>query len=357
MTQKKDKSVFTVQDIAREMGLSASSVSAVLSGQHEKRRISPETVDRVRAAAKRLRYVPNVMARSLRAKASGTKHVVLSILSSYEAPVFLVAPVLRALDSAIGKHGDEGVNYTVNIEMFHAGCLEQLSGLIDGHRCNGAIVTNTIDRDDQFLAAAKLPFPVVLLGRRIPGYAGVSVKLEMMGRQAVEILISAGRRNLAVLEPATLTQATRSRLAAFVTTAGQLTGAPPMMITCDNLQERAGYDAMRRFLALNPKCDGVFAVTDSLAFGAYLAIKRSGRAIPRDIAIVGVGDNPAAAFTDPPLTCFEVAEEAQNQTAARLLLDLVNGTPPESLTIEIPVSPVLRESTGHPGKECAQSIL
>ncbi len=65
-------SVVTVQDIARNVGLSASSVSAVLSGQHIKRRISPATAARVRTAAKKLRYVPNVTARSLRAQVSGT---------------------------------------------------------------------------------------------------------------------------------------------------------------------------------------------------------------------------------------------------------------------------------------------
>jgi LacI family transcriptional regulator len=349
MPRKTNPLVVTVQDIARETGLSASSVSAVLSGQHVKRRISTRTVERIQSAARSLRYVPNITARSLRAKASGTKHVVLSILTSYEAPVFLVTQALRAVERAVAQHGEAAANYTVNIEMFHAGQLARLPGLIDGHRCNGAIITNTVDLDDQFLASAKLPFPVVLLGRRIPGYAGVSVKLEMMGRQAAEILLAAGRRKLAVLQPAILTQATRSRFAAFVSTAEQIVGLPPMMITCENLQERAGYDGMRRFLGFNPDCDGVFAVTDGLAIGAYLAIKRSGRKIPQDIAIVGVGDNPASDYIDPPLTCFEFAEEAQNQAAARMLLDLVNGVPPGNLAVEVPVTALLRESTGHAG--------
>jgi DNA-binding LacI/PurR family transcriptional regulator len=256
MPRKTNPLVVTVQDIARETGLSASSVSAVLSGQHVKRRISTRTVERIQSAARSLRYVPNITARSLRAQASGTKHVVLSILTSYEAPVFLVTQALRAVERAVAQHGEAAANYTVNIEMFHAGQLARLPGLIDGHRCNGAIITNTVDLDDQFLASAKLPFPVVLLGRRIPGYAGVSVKLEMMGRQAAEILLAAGRRKLAVLQPSILTQATRSRFAAFVSTAEQIVGLPPMMITCENLQERAGYDGMRRFLGFNPDCDG-----------------------------------------------------------------------------------------------------
>jgi LacI family transcriptional regulator len=338
----------TVQDLARETGLSPSSVSAVLSGQHVKRRIAAGTVERVLAAARQLRYVPNVTARSLRAKASGTKHVVLSILTAFEAPVFLVTQALRAVEKAVARHGEAAANYTVNIEMFHAGELARLPGLIDGHRCNGAIITNTLDADDRFLSAAHLPFPVVLLGRHITGYHGVSGQLETMGRQAAAVLVGAGRSRLAVLCPAVLGQATRRRLNSFAAAAEELTGAPPAIISCQTLQEKAGYEGMRHYLAQSGGCDGVFAVTDGLAIGAYLAIRRAGKKIPRDIAMVGVGDNSASDFIDPPLTSFEVAEEAQNHAAAEMLLNLVHGLVPESQSVEVPVSLVLRESTGHP---------
>lgn len=337
----------TLQDLARETGLSASSVSAVLSGQHIKRRIAPETVERVLAAAKRLNYVPNVTARSLRAKASGQRQLVLTVMTSYEVPVFLVAQALSALEKAIAAQPASNVRYTVNVEMFHAGRLRELSGLTHGHRCNGAIITNTTDVDDQFLAAAKLPFPVVMLGRRIPGYPSVAVKSEILGRKAAEILLEAGRQKLAVLQPTVLTQATRSRLAAFITAAERATGAPPMIITAERLQERAGYEAMRQFLEFSPKCDGLFAISDALAIGAYHAIKRAGRVIPGDVAVVGVGDNPAAQFLDPPLSCFEDAEESLHQTAAGMLLGLVDGVTPNPLVVEISTSPLLRESTGH----------
>jgi LacI family transcriptional regulator len=298
-------------------------------------------------AARKFRYVPNVTARTLRAKSSGTKHVVVSILTTFEAPLFLVSQALRALDRAIAERKERAVKYDVNLEMFHAGRLHELSGLRGGRRWNGAIVTNTIDQDDQFLAVNQFPFPVVLMGRRIPGYPSVSVKSDTLGRKAADILTDIGRRKLAVLQPAVLTQATRSRLAAFVTSVEHKLGLPPMMITCETLHERSGYEAMRRFLSFNPACDGVFATTDSLAIGAYLAIKRSGRTVPGDIALVGVGDNPASDYMDPPLTCFEYTEEAQNRAAANLLLDLVNGVAPANPNIEVPVSPLLRESTGH----------
>jgi len=347
MKRSAKSSVVTVQDIARDVGLSASSVSAVLSGQHIKRRISAATVARVMQAARKFRYVPNVTARSLRAKDSGTKHVVVSILTTFEAPLFLVSQALRALDRAIAERKELAVKYDVNLEMFHAGHLHELPGMRGGHRWNGAIITNTIDQDDQFLAANHLPFPVVLIGRRIPGYPSVSVKSDTLGRKAADILLEAGRRKLAVLQPAILTQATRSRLGAFVATVEKRLGQPPTMITCDTLHESSGYEAMKRYLSFNPACDGVFAITDSLAIGAYLAVKRAGRTIPGDLAMVGVGDNPTSDYMDPPLTCFEYTEEAQNRAAAHLLLDLVNGGAPSNPNLEVPVSPLLRESTGH----------
>lgn len=343
----------TVQDIARASKVSPSSVSAVLTGQHVKRRISAATVEQIREAARKLNYVPNITARSLRAKGSGTKQVVLSVLTSYEAPVILVAQAVRALDRAIADRRDGAVNYEVNVQMFHAGQLQKLTGLIGGNRCNGAIISNTVDGDDQFLASASLSFPVVLLGRRITGYPSVSVRSETMGENAAEILVSRGRRSLGVLQPAVLTQATRSRLAAFVIAAERATGVPPFMITCESLQEQAGYAGMKRFLASRPRCDGVFALTDGLAIGAYLAIKQSGRRIPQDIAMVGAGDNPATHYLDPPLTGFESALDAQSEAAARLLLNLVNGAAPRTSVIEVPITPLLRESTGDrsPGDE------
>jgi LacI family transcriptional regulator len=351
MTRNAEPSVVTVQDVAQASGLSASSVSAVLSGQHVKRRIPAVTVDRVLAAAKRLHYVPNVTARSLRAKASDAKHVVLTFLTTYEAPAFLLSHTLSALEAAIARRGEAAANYQVNIEFYHSGKLNQLPGLTGGRRFNGAIIANTIDADDHFLATTKLPMPVVLLGRRIPGYPSVSSRSEVIGRKAAEILIAAGRTKLAVMQPAVLTQATRSRLAAFVTTAEKKLGVPPMVIACSSMQERAGFEAMTRILGSTAACDGIFAISDGLAIGAYQAIKKAGRTIPGDIAMVGVGDNPASQYIDPPLTCFESASEAQNEAAANLLIDLVNGVPPRRLQDDVPVTSILRESTGHSSPE------
>jgi LacI family transcriptional regulator len=334
----------TLAQIAKETSLSLSSVSAVLSGRHVQRRISAETVERVLNVAKKLHYLPNVTARSLRARGSGQAKIVISILTSHEAPFAFVGQLIRATEMALGTRG---LDCAVNVELFHAGRLHEISGLRNGLRCNGALLTNTIDIDDQYLASSQFPFPVVLLGRRISGYPSVSVKSDLIGRKAAEILLQAGRRKLAVLQSSLLTQATRSRLSAFVTTAEQTAGITPTIITCDALTEAAGFNAMERFLRFKSGCDGVFAVSDILAIGAYHAVHKAGYNIPGDLAFVGVGDSPVSQFLSPPLTGFATAEEAQHQTSIELLLDLVTGASLETKHVELPVTPIRRESSGH----------
>lgn len=53
--------------------------------------------------------------------------------------------------------------------MFRAGRIQEKPGLLDADRYHGVIMTNTLPEDDRFLAEAALPYPAVILGRRIAG--------------------------------------------------------------------------------------------------------------------------------------------------------------------------------------------
>lgn len=345
------KSKATVTDIARKAGLSPSTVSAVLNNRQVERRISQQSVVKVLEAARGLGYVPNIAARMLRDHSGGGRQVVIGILTSFEAPVRLVGQALNALEEVTAAGGPGGETYSVTIEIFYAGRLKELPGLIEGRRFNAAIVTNTVAEDDAFLAEVKLPFPVVLLGRSVPGYPSVNEQGDSIGRGAAEILHSIRRRKLAILCPEMLTQATRGRLAAYSEAVLGLTGSPPDRIFSSNLSAGGGYEAMRSYLAAGGECDGLFTVTDSLAVGAYHAIKKSGRTIPGDVAVVGVGDHETGRFLDPPLSSFSNAQHAMNRQAAELLLEMLQGGMVEARGRKVPVITRLRESTGHISEE------
>ena len=333
----------TVRGIADAAGVSIGSVSSVLNNRHVERRISPATVEKIRAAAADLGYLPNISARRLRSGGSSKNTVVLALITSFEAPIPLVKHFIAALQRAVAAGSDH--SFSLLIEMFPAGHLRDMPGLLTGDHFNAALIMNTTASDDAFLTRVHLPYPSVLVNRAIPGYASL-VEATTGGRPA-EILFRSKRRRLAVLHGSPLTQSTRARVDTFMQRATQLTGSAPAEIVAENLSETASYEALQAFLERGGKCDGLYAVSDALALGAYRAIKERGLTIPGDIAVMGVGDYDIAPFFDPPLSCVGVSHrELAEQASALLLQQLARGAEP-GRTLAVPLVEALRASSGH----------
>ncbi len=339
------KPVVTIYEIAKHVGVSPAAVSSTLANRHVERRLSTETVRRIRAAAAELGYVPNMAGRRLRSHKSATRQFDLAILTSYEAPLPLVGQVLHALQRAVDVQTTEFTRYAIAIEMFHAGRLNEKPGLLDADRYHGVIITNTLPNDDQFLADARLPYPVVVLGRRIPHYCCVLEAPDVVGRRSAEVLFDANCARPAILHGRQLTHTTSDRLAAFSRVVRERTGKDPIAVVSAGLEPRDGAAALADYFAKGGQLDGLFAVNDSLAAGAYQAIKASGRRLPEDVAVVGVGDYELAEYLDPPLSTVAGANEAMVAEAVPMLFRLLRGE--EQAPSEVLVVPpvFLRKST------------
>ena len=344
-----------LNDIAARLKVSPSTVSAVIGRRYKELRIAKETVQRVLEAAREMGYVPNVTARSLRSANSRERQFVVALMTSYEAPIDLIRNCLEALRKTSESADSLYASFVVTVEMFSAGRLRDLPGLLDGKRFNGAIIANTIPDDDAFLEESLLPYPVVLIGRSVPGYSSISLNQEFIGAKSADILLKTGARRLCVLCPRVLTQGTRKRLEAFQAAALRQGSAPPEAIVCQALSESAACDAMETYLARHGQVDGVFAVTDALAVGVYHAIKQRGKRIPRDIAVVGIGDSAITAFLDPPLTGFSCEPSIFHEDGVRLLMRQLRHDLPAPVEKVFRPQPILRGSTDrgalarHPG--------
>jgi LacI family transcriptional regulator len=134
-------------------------------------------------------------------------------------------------------------------------------------------------------------------------------------------------------------------LEAFKETVRALFGKDPIIIASDGLQPQDGAEALSAFFKEGGKFDGLFAVTDSLATGAYLSIKTSGRKIPRDVSVVGIGDYGVAEYFDPPLTTVAGANEAMVAEAIPLLFSLVRGEPAPAQPLSVFPPLIVRGST------------
>jgi LacI family transcriptional regulator len=300
----------TIYEIAKQVGVSPAAVSSVLANREVERRISASTAQRIRDAAKTLGYVPNMAGRRLRANKSAIRQFDLAILTSFEAPLPLVGQALHALQRAVDLQTTKHTQFAVAIEMFHAGRLKEKPSLLDANRYHGVIITNTLPEDDKFLAKAHLPCSVVILGRRIPNYCCVLEAPDFVGRRSAEILLEAGCKHPAILYGRALTHTTADRLAAFTRVIKERLGRSPITLVSPGLQPSEGAAMIEEFYAKGGKLDGLFAVHDSLAIGAYGAIKQSGKRIPDDVAVVGVGDYELAEYFDPPLTTVAGANDA-----------------------------------------------
>jgi LacI family transcriptional regulator len=339
-----EKRPVTVHTIAQHVGVSPSAVSTVLANRHEERRLAPATVEKIRQAVRELGYVPNVAARRLRAHNPEVHHHDLGILTSFEAPLFLVSRVLRQVQRAADSRTGPGRRFSVSIDMFHAGRLREMGGLLNASRFNGVIITNTLPEDDAFLAQTTLPYSVVVLGRRLPNYCCVLDTPGEIGRRAAEILLARGCKCPAVLVPSLLTQSTAERAEAFVAAVLAQTGAEPARVVAPGLNPVSGAEALRSHLSAHRGCDGLYAVSDGLSLGAYQAIKDSGRRIAKDIAVVGVGDHEHADFFDPPLTCVGPSNEAIVEQVVTQLFHLMNHRRVKPVEIFVPPSVVMRAS-------------
>lgn len=335
----------TIRTVAERTGCSIGTVSSVLTNQHVRRGIAMGTAQRIREIAQELGYMPNMAARRLRTNSSRQQQVVIAVMTSFDAPLHLASHAVHSLQRLLEQNERGDISYTVAIEMFHAGRLRELPGLLSTDRFHGAIFTNTAPADDDFLRTTYVPFPVVLVNRAIDGYSWVREDPEAAAA-AADILIGANRRNVAVLHPEHLTQSTRSRVDAFSRAAMKALGRPAEVIVSRDLSEGAACDAIERSLAADSSLNGLYCVSDSLALGAYHALKARGRTIPRRIAVVGVGDSEASGFYDPPLTCVGVPHARLHDEAVVLLMQQVAGR--RVATVQKCLHPVVvhRRSTG-----------
>ncbi len=325
----------TIKDIAKACNLSVCAVSAVLQNRQKERRISAESVRKIRETSIKLGYMPDLGARRLCRGESMKTPLMLAVLSTYEAPLNPITGFLFEMRNAVDATPEIFERFDVSIvfELYRAGKLSEKPSIISGDNFNAAIIANTTREDDEFLRSAKLSYPCVLAGRKIDGYSGV-VDDPSHGFSVYEVFKRCGRKNFGIIYGKPLTQLTRTRIEGFLTGADSDTVT---MISAPSLSAEAGYKAMSKFLGGSANIDSLFAVTDSLAEGAYKAIKESGRKIPQDIAVIGIGDNSNPEFFDPPLSTIGADSKVFAAKCCELLLAQITGriSTPKILDLEI----------------------
>jgi LacI family transcriptional regulator len=216
--------------------------------------------------------------------------------------------------------------------------------------------------DDQprFLQGNTLP--AVLMDRHIPGlsYPCVSADHYQGAVQAIQHLIALGHTEIAfVARPHLQLTSIADRLRGYedmMRKAG-LRPLPPVIVGVERelstpraqpVHEQDREDEIKQLQAVLKQKDrltALFAMNDLMALLILRAAEAAGVKIPDEVSLVGFDDLDLVSQVKPPLTTVKQDPWEIGQVSARILLDMIGGTPPTAQTILLPTHLIVRSST------------
>lgn len=329
-----------MRDIANMLGVSTMTVSRALRADAA---VAPATRKAVLEAIERLGYVPDQLAGSLSSRRSGFVAVLVPSLnnSHFSETILALATELDdfGLQLLIGDTDYRREREEALVRAFLARKPEAMVLTSDGHT----------EATIRLLRRARTPVIEIwdLPSEPIQHMVGFSNREAM--REMVRKLISIGYRRIAYLgesnDDDTRGAARRRGFVEAILESGlgppRLSdlGRPPAAMS----DGERGLDLV---LSEHPDSELVVCVSDPLAFGVMSACHRRGLRVPEDIAVAGFGDFEISRIATPSLTTVVIDAKAMGSTIARLVESVRGATAPQKpMTVTVPATPALREST------------
>ncbi|HEY5706010.1 MAG TPA: LacI family DNA-binding transcriptional regulator [Terrimicrobiaceae bacterium] len=333
----------TTHDIAREAGVSRTTVSHVLNNQPGIN-LSQKTKARVLATARRLGYVPNSAAQMLvtgRSRCIGLVFPRADLLA-VDAFVPIMIHGLNEVCRARGYH-------LVMEAITEPPGDDAYSDLAKSKRVDCLIVVNPRKGDVALRKVIKSKFPVLVAGTaEQSGENAIATQEAQASCQVTGHLISLGHQRIAHIGHASLDYVAVCRRLEGYRVALESASLPfyPGLVNQGDFTLESGYSAMKRILASNIHPTALFAGNDTIAIGAMLAIREAGLSIPRDFAVAGYDDAPGAAYACPPLTTVRTHAYEHGKLFAEAAIRLMDNKEVGSQRAALPLELIIRESCG-----------
>ncbi|MDR7082716.1 DNA-binding LacI/PurR family transcriptional regulator [Arthrobacter ginsengisoli] len=325
----------TINDVAREAGVSRALVSLVLRGSPK---VSEERRQAVAEAIAALDYRPSNAARWL---ASGRTRTVGVLLDDLANPWFV--ELLDGLQSVLGG---QNLRMVLSDPTYLARPGESPVSAFMDLRVDGLIIAGDVLPDDS-LVRATMHTPTVIAGARalrLPS-ADIVTNDDVAGAHlAVEHLIGLGHHNIAYLSAPTESAGLR---ASSYQDAMALHGlGEHIRVVQTDLSEHSGYEAMNSLLQTGRPPTAVLAANDILAVGALSAADEHGMSVPSRLSLVGYDNTYLAGIRHISLTSVDPVSRDVGIRCAQLLLErMADPSLPQRTEVLAPHL-VVRHSTG-----------
>ncbi|HWK50067.1 MAG TPA: LacI family DNA-binding transcriptional regulator [Steroidobacter sp.] len=330
----------TLEMVAKEAGVSIATVSRIINGTAK---VSAERKDAVEAAIAKLNFRPNAAARGL---ALGKSNTIGVITQAIDSPFY--GEGLRGIEDYLQQRGYTALFMSGNWdEEDEERCMAELLS----RRVDGIIIFSGRLQDRQLAYYAK-QVPLVVSGRSLEAANIFSLQVddERGALLATRHLIELGHRRIAFIAGILDHPDASLRFKGYRRALAEA-GIPhdPKLVVPGDFHEEGGVEATLRLLKSGNKFTALFCVNDQTAYGACLALYRSGLNCPRHISVVGFDDLHSSSYRVPPLTSVRQSIRVLGESSGAAMLQMLQGEQP---TIALPqVELIVRESTAAPAKE------
>ena len=328
----------TLKDIAREAGVSITTVSNVVHNRQS--RVSPERIEKIRAIMDREHYVPSMSARSLANEHSSIIGVITH-LTPQNTGSTMSDPFLSSFVDSIERHTRQEGYYIMVRSVENAA---ELDALTRSWSLAGLVLTGMF-QDDFFEATRNLGIPFVLIDSYVdqPDVCSVGLEDEEGGYLAARHLLENGHRAVAFASPSIRPGGViDQRLRGYQRALADF-GIPfdPSLVFTQEITPEEGM-ALGRRLAARPEITGIFASADLLAAGIMAGLSECGVRVPRDKSVIGFDDNYLARLTVPPLTTVHQDADQKGRLATEMILAQLRREPMDNPRVVLPVQLVSR---------------
>jgi len=327
----------TLKDLAKHLGLTKGTVSAVLNDSPYAKAIPQHTKDRIFAAAQELNYHPNFFARTLRKKRTFTVGVVCAEIGDAYGSV-----VISGIEEVLSERK---YFFVAVVHHHNQDLMRQYSDILKNRGAEGFITIDTT-------LSANPPLPTVAVSghQEFEGVTNITLDHIKAAQAVLSHLTALGHRSIAFIKGQPLSIDTDSRWSALAEVAQQMGIAVRnesiIQLPGDDPSPQTGYETTKALLARKVPFTALVVYNDISAVGAIRAIKETGMRVPEDISVVGFDDIREAAYHLPSLTTVRQPMRKIGAMAAEALLDRIEGRNGHEGGILVEPELVVRESSG-----------
>ncbi|MDL2229198.1 LacI family transcriptional regulator [Treponema sp. OttesenSCG-928-L16] len=336
----------TIYDVAKQAGVSKSTVSLVLN---ESPMVKLKTRQKVLETIQKMGYEPNQSARTLMTKRTNILGVLIIVeqLSSFTynfdqgSDIFSYDIIAGMPQSLLGT------GYGIAIERF---CISAQKGeipnMLKGGRVDGILVLGALfDKDFANLLKAS-GLPVVTVHRDYNLFDSVVPDIEQGVYDAASYLFQTGHKRFCYINCPRIFSTNKNRRIGFLKALDENTKQlkESWIVDAEHNTGKGGYDAIKEILESGKKPDAILAANDTIALGIIRYLYDKNIKIPKDVSIVGYENSVLSGYASPALSTIDIDKERMGKEASEIVLKRLDDPDMPRVCVTIPAKLILRDT-------------